>query len=100
MILGAAIINFLTSDLKWLVTRIFTGMFWQLYFYAKGARLIHFLRVVILKHKVVLRKPSEIIIIRVGEVVPSRTLAFVHLYLDYNEIYNIYDKHMHPQPPF
>ena len=66
---------------------------------AKSESSCYLPKVLALGQKLVLRKPS--ICPQVGEVVSPPTSTFVYLSQDsHNEIYNIYDKHMHLQPPF
>ena len=56
-------------------------------------------KVLALGQKLILGKPSNCT--QVGEVVSPLASTFVYLSQDsHNEIYNIYDKHMHLQPPF
>ena len=64
----------------------------------EGENSYYLLKVLALGQKLILGKPSNCT--QVGEVSPP-TSTFVYLSQDsHNEICNIYDKHMHLQPPF
>ena len=66
---------------------------------AKSESSCYLLKVLALGQKLLLGKPSNCT--QVGEVVSPPTSTFVYLSQDsHNEICNIYDKHMHLQPPF
>ena len=66
---------------------------------AEGENSYNLPKVLVLGQKLVLGKPSNHS--QVGEVVPPPTPTIGCLSQDsHNEIYNIYDKHMHLQPPF
>ena len=67
--------------------------------YRKSESSCYLLKVLALGQKLVLGKPSNYT--QVGEVVFPPTSTFVYLSEDsHNDICNIYDKHMHLQPPF
>ena len=71
----------------------------QIYIIAKGESSSYLLEVLVLGQKLVLGKFQ--IVSHVGEVVSPPTPTFMYLSQDsHNEICNIYDKHMHLQPPF
>ena len=66
---------------------------------AKSESSCYLPKVLALGQKLVDGKPSNCT--QVSEVVSSPTSTFVYLSQNsYNEICNIYDKHMHLQPPF
>ena len=66
---------------------------------AKSESSCYLPKVLALGQKLILGKPSNCT--QVDEVVSHPTSTFVYLSQDsHNEIYNIYDKHMHLQPPF
>jgi hypothetical protein len=66
---------------------------------AEGESSSYLSKVLALGHKLVLAKPW--IVLQVGEVVSPPTPIFAYLSQDsHNEIYNIYDKYIHLQPPF
>ena len=85
------------------MTKIPEGIFLQLCFYAhftragiieKSESSSYLPKVLALGQKLILGKPSNCT--QVGEVVFPPTSTFVYLSQDsHNEIYNIYDKHMH-----
>ena len=79
-------------------TIIFLGLFHK-GITAKGENSYYLLKVLVLGQELVLGKPSNCT--QVGELVSPPTSTFVYLSQEsHNEIYNIYDKHMHLQPPF
>ena len=66
---------------------------------AKDESSCYLPKVLVLGQKLVLGKPPNAFLI--GEVVPlQHQLLSAYLKIHANEIYNIYDKHMHLQPPF
>ena len=66
---------------------------------AKSESSCYLLKVLALGQKLILGKPLNCT--QVGEVVSPPTSTFMYLSQDsHNEICNIYDKHMHLQPPF
>jgi hypothetical protein len=101
------ILHSFSSNLEWLVTKIPEGIFSQLYFYA------HFIRISqqkmkthVISQKCLFKDKSSSlgnlrIVFLVGEVVSLPTSTFMYPTQDSHiEICNIYDKHMHLQPPF
>ena len=95
------------SNLEWLVTKIPKGIFSQLCFYvhfikgitAKSESSCYLSKVLALGQNLVLGKSSNCT--QVGEVVSPLIPTSRYLSQDsHNEIYNIYDKRMHLQPPF
>ena len=66
---------------------------------AEGENSYYLLKVLALGQKLVLGKPSNCT--QVDEVIFPPISTFVYLSQDsHHEIYNIYDNHMHLQPPF
>ena len=95
------------SNLEWLVTKRPEGIFFTIMFLcslhkgiiAKGESPRYLPKVLALGQKLILGKPSNCT--QVSEVVYPPTSTFVYLSQDsQNEIFSIYDKHMHIQPPF
>ena len=79
-------------------TIIFLGLF-HMCIIAEGENSYYLLKVLVLGEELVLGKPLNCT--QVGQLVSPPTSTFVYLSQDsHNEICNIYDKHMHLQPPF